>query len=257
MRRPLCVSGSGKSRSFNLTQLLTTPVWFSLGRNSRYALHPFHRSIWLKSASVLKRHSLHWYPGRLHPIQRGPFLVFCGTLSWSLPRSDEECFPLSAEEWLDVDSLIRRLCISNFSPSMHEFRYQISIPVRIIAMGEGLWQAPKDSTIQIARNGAYGRRTATHSWIVSWRTCSILSDWIRTLLIELLTTCYERDPKSKCLCSAWRGYNSSKASMIVATSQFTVQWLSMGWREDIPQQSDRLIVDQIAQHWVIESFMAK
>ena len=31
---------------------------------------------------------------------------------------------------------------------------------------------------------------------------------------------------SKYLCSAWRGYNSSKASMIVATSQSTVQWFT-------------------------------
>jgi hypothetical protein len=30
------------------------------------------------------------------------------------------------------------------------------------------------------------------------------------------------------LCSAWKGYNSSKACMIVATSQSTVQWLTMG-----------------------------
>ena len=69
-----------------------------------------------------------------------------------------------------------------------------------------------------------------HSWIVSHCTCAMLSDSMRILLTDLSITCCHLEPKSKCLCSAWRGYNSSKASMMVATSQSIVQWLLMGWR---------------------------
>ena len=95
------------------------------------------------------------------------------------------------------------------------------------------------------------------SWIRSRRTCSMLSDWIWTLLIDLPITCLHREPKYKWLCSAWRGYSSSKASMMVATSQSYVQWLVMRWYRDILQQSDRLTIDQIPQYGFIKSLLTQ
>ena len=83
-------------------------------RSSRSALHPSHRPNWLKSEYVLKWHSLRWCQVRLHPLHRGPRITFDGTLSWSLPRIRYASLCLPRSE-LDLDPLILRLCISNYS----------------------------------------------------------------------------------------------------------------------------------------------
>jgi hypothetical protein len=96
----------------------------------------------------------------------------------------------------------------------------------IIAMIERLGQALKDPTIQVARNRAYGRRTAAP-----------LMDSILTHLLHVVRLYPDPangvvDPllssrsKVQVLMLGWKGYNSFKASMIVATSQSTVQWMT-------------------------------
>ena len=64
---------------------------------------------------------------------------------------------------------------------------------------------------QVVRNRAYGRHTAA-------------PDPANGVVDPLLSS----RSKVQVLMLGWKGYNSFKASMIVATSQSTVQWLTMG-----------------------------